>query len=155
MSYPSSVRLTSNLSNGAQLFVFSIRQWQIATHQSECPHVRLLPFYRRFGVEPALPLLDEMMSLINLASFRPLEVNCPCRCDVGEDEQALLACLQSMQSGDGQGVGSALDDFFVGPFKATFRRIAQIYLEIFTAVGLSMKPIPQLRVVDTEHPQIH
>ncbi|MEM9621681.1 MAG: hypothetical protein AAF993_08540 [Pseudomonadota bacterium] len=95
------------------------------------------------------------MTLIHLTAYRPLELNCPCRIDLGNDERILLECLQAVQAGQHAVAENLLDSLLVGRFKTTFRRVAADYLRVFNEAGLRLQNRPVLRVVPKPTPVIH
>ena len=129
---------TTSLAVGAQLFVFSARQWLAAAAAKHCPNQLLRPFYDRYDASPALPILDELMCHLSVSTVRPLALNCPCRADLGDDEAELLRALQSVQRGSRPDVLTHLDGFLAGPLRTTFTRIAEAYVAQLRAAGLSL-----------------
>lgn len=141
--------LTSSLTNGAQLFVFSVRQWLIAAHSKQCVHARLGGFYERFEVTSALPILDELMCLLAATAFRGVEVNCPCRVDLGEDELLLLRAMQALQRRDRVTATEVMEGLLSGSFRTTFNRIAEAYLEVLERGKLQVTGVRYLSSVQT------
>lgn len=145
--------LASSLSSGAQLFVFSVRHWLIAANSKQCIHERLEPFYASMNAAPAVAVLDELMCFIAATAFRKLQIHCPCRADLGDDELALLQILQAVQRGDDQCALDAADTLFTGTFRLSFLRIARAYLAELKAASLSVTGVRYLCAVpDTPPP---
>lgn len=136
-----------HLSSGAQLFVFSIRQWLIAAKGSQCIYPTLAPFYRRYKVEDAIAPLDELMFLLARTAERPIEINCPCKLDLREDELSLLQILRAVQSDDKVGAFACLSEWVSGPIKTTFLRVADAYLETLAQGGLKVTGVSHLQLV--------
>ncbi len=141
--------IASNLSSGAQLFVFTMRQWCSAAHAKQCVHQRIQPFYDRFGAEQAASILDEMMCHITATAFRQVEVNCPCRLDLSEDELLVLNALRAIQQGDSPLAGEKISTLLLGPFKTTFVRIADAYVRSLKDASLKLTGVRYLSLVPT------
>lgn len=86
--------LVGELSTGAQLLLFSLRQWQIERGNVANLKCLLLPFYRQLLVEDALPMFQLLMSQIDQGVLEHLTMNCPCRQDLREDELTLIKWLE-------------------------------------------------------------
>ncbi|MEM7002351.1 MAG: hypothetical protein AAF529_16290 [Pseudomonadota bacterium] len=108
---------------------------------------RLGPFYEKFGVNSALPVLDEMMCLVAATAFRSIEVNCPCKSHLGEDELLLLRTMQALQRQDRDTAIEMVDDLLCGSFRITFCRIADAYLEELQAGSLGVTGVRYLSAV--------
>ena len=139
--------LATSLSHGAQLFIFSLRQWFIAARDKQCLYSRLHPFYSRYRVETALPVLDELMCLLATAAFRPIAVHCPCRVDLGEDELMLLQTMQALHRDDHVKANEKLNQVLAGPFCKTFTRIALDYNAILKRADLRLTGMRYLQSV--------
>ena len=143
----SALPTTDSLSVGAQLFIFSVRQWTVVARAKLPLERELEPFYARYSAQDALPILDEMMCHLSVTAFRPIEIKCPCRVDIGVDEFALVQALRSIQSGDTASALGVLDGLLIGRFGTTFIRIAQAYLSTLEAVGLQLTGVRYLSLV--------
>ncbi len=139
--------LASALSVGAQLFVFSGRQWLMTDRSTSCVNDALQPFYDRYNAGSALLLLDELMSQLNVTACRPVIIHCPCRARLGEDELLLVQTLQCVQRGDAPGAANMLAPVFAGTFATTFLRIASSYVAELLAADLSLTGVRYLSAV--------
>ena len=144
---------TASLSAGAQLFVFSIRQWTSAARSKHCIHTLLHPFYNRHGVAQALPVLDEMMWTMAANAIRPIEVSCPCNARVGADEMFVLQCLRALQRDDRSTAQTYLNELFPGPFARTFVRIAEDYVQRLLSARLPLTGARYLELVKDSKPE--
>ncbi len=144
---PSGHLLTTSLSNGAQLFIFSIRQWLAAAQGKQCIHAVLGPFYHRYNAMRALPVMDELMCHLAATAYRPLQVNCPCRADVAEDELALLRTLQAVTRKDADVAKETLGTLVTGPLATTFLRVAKSLVDELQAANLELTGVRRLEVV--------
>ncbi|MEM7077402.1 MAG: hypothetical protein AAF513_02125 [Pseudomonadota bacterium] len=141
--------LASQLSPGAQLFVFSARNWLVAAKSKHCVRGYLAPFYERLGAGDALPVMDELMCNLAVAAFRPIQVHCPCRVDLSEDESLLLDTLRAVQRSDHERANQLAQEFLSGAMATTFIRVADAYVEQLRESNLSVTGMRYLCAVDT------
>ena len=87
-----SVSITE-LSTGAHLAVFSLRQWQIDRGERGALKTVLSPFYRRLGAEDALDAFLTLMSQFDRYGDNPIVCKCPCQERLHENERLLLDWL--------------------------------------------------------------
>ena len=137
----------SSLTTGAQLFIFSLRQWRVAAHGKHCIHDALDPFYARFQAAPAVRVLDEIMSLLCAAAFRPVAINCPCKAELNEDETSLLACIQCVWRADNSAAIMSIEPFIGGRLATTFVRVMSAYVTELRVAGLNVTGRTYLRAV--------
>lgn|GEM_PF-1262919 len=128
----------SCLAIGAQLFVFSVRQWRVAAHSKHCIISALDPFYARYGAGPALGVLDEVMSLLCATAFRPVTINCPCKSELNEDEAMLLVCLQHASRENRHAASRSIQDLIDGRLAISFCRVMTAYAAELRLAGLSV-----------------
>lgn len=100
-----SVSITET-STGAQLAVFSLRQWQIDRGERDALKTVLSPFYRRLGVEEALNAFLTLMSQFDRFGDNPIVFNCPCQELLHENERLFLDWL--LASGESNTLNGAL-----------------------------------------------
>ena len=123
-----SVSITE-LSTGAQLAVFSLRQWQIDRGERGALKTVLSPFYRRLGVEEALDAFLTLMSQFDRYGDRPIVFNCPCQEQLHENERLFLDWL--LASGENNTLDDALKKTaqirnLAKPAAVTFARILSL-----------------------------
>ncbi len=111
-----SVSITET-STGAQLAVFSLRQWQIDRGERDALKTVLSPFYRRLGVEEALNAFLTLMSQFDRYGDNPIVFNCPCQELLHENERLFLDWL--LASGESNTLNDALKK------KAQIRNLAK------------------------------
>ena len=111
-----SVSITE-MSTGAQLAVFSLRQWQIDRGERDALKTVLSPFYRGLGVEEALNAFLTLMSQFDRYEDDPIVFNCPCQELLHENERLFLDWL--LASGESNTLNGALKK------KAQIRNLAK------------------------------
>ncbi len=81
------------ISTGAQLAVFSLRQWQIDRGDRDALKTVLAPFYKRLNVEVALEAFLSLMDQLDRYGDDPLVFNCPCQESLHDNERRFLDWL--------------------------------------------------------------
>ncbi len=143
---PQSVNLQS-LAPGAGLFVSSAREWARAARRRQCVMRPLVGRYQQMGCLDALALLDECMSLLAAAAFRPVCIHCPQAAQLSADEYRLALLLQALQREDSGSARSALAPIVAGRLNFSVRRAAADYVKVVVAARLSCIGVRHLRLV--------
>ena len=138
---------SKSLSFGGQLALWSLRTWTIAAKRKLCAHKALDPLYQRSNCPVAVTYLDESMSLLALAAFRPLQFNCHCSHQLSDDELCLLQCLRALQRGDESEALKHIQQVVGGSLALTFCRVAGLYVEALRVSGHSLTGVSYLAVV--------
>ena len=63
----------TSLSAGAELFVWSVREWLAAARERRCVKRNMIPRYHAVECVDAIVLLDEMMCLLAVSALRMCE----------------------------------------------------------------------------------
>lgn len=130
---------TASLSLGGQLFIWSIRRWRDAMTQRESLDDALAYTYGVAGCPEAIPLVDEVMSLVAVAAFRPFTIRCV-RCQtLSGDEWALLRAAQSLQSGHPERARTFVGTIVAGRLGHAFCRSAKPYVDALAVAGVFLK----------------
>lgn len=140
---------SKSLSFGGQLALWSVRTWTIAAKRKICVHTALDPLYRRSNCHVAVAYLDEAMSLLALAAFRPMHFNCHCSEQLTEDELCVLQCLRALQRGDEGDALLHIQEAIGGRLALTFCRIGNLYVEALCAGGHSLTGVSYLNEVQS------
>ena len=135
------------LSLGGKLFIWSLRYWLVAVRLKQPPASSLRDAYVAAGCAEGEILIDEVMSLIGVASKRPVEIRCCCEKCLSEDETLLLSCLRLLQAGEVDKAATALDGLMVPALSRSVCRIADQYRGLLINAGLSLTSPRQFKVV--------
>jgi hypothetical protein len=84
-----------SISTGAQLIVFSLRQWRGNIGDSEQLRLILEPFFIKLNVAPALDPVMELLCELDLDADEPFVSNCLCSRFLSESELAFLTWLDA------------------------------------------------------------
>ena len=127
---------TASLSLGDQLFIWSVRRWRQAVARQEPLDDALAYTYGVARCPDAIPLIDELMSLVSVAAFRPFAIRCvPCQ-TLSADEWTLLRAVQAVQGGEAERATLLVGGIVAGRLGHTFCRAAQPYAEALAEVGV-------------------
>ena len=129
---------TSSLTVGGRLFVFGVRQWVVCAGLRQPIESRVMPFYRRYGIEQALPFLDELLSFITTTASRNIAVQRPCGSHLGDDELLLLRGLQALQNKNLPSTLQLISGILEPPFRRTYTRLAHSYLSVLEQQSLDL-----------------
>ena len=88
----------SELSQGSQIFIWSIRQWVVSRRSLRCVGCDLASTYGRLGCKPAIAHLDQFMKRIVFAPLRPLELRHPQFPTLSQDERTMLRVPQAVNN---------------------------------------------------------
>ena len=98
----------NEISTGAQLAIFSLRQWQIDRGDPDALETTLKPFYRRLNVDRALDAFLVLSLQFDRCGDDPLVANCPCQHRLHDNELRFLEWL--MVDGASGSLEAALKD---------------------------------------------
>ena len=98
----------NEISTGAQLAIFSLRQWQINRGDPDALETTLKPFYKRLNVNQALDAFLVMSRQFDRYGDDPLIANCPCQHSLHDNELRFLEWL--MVDGASGSLEAALKD---------------------------------------------
>lgn len=138
---------SKSLSFGGQLVLWSLRTWTIAAKRKLCVQKALDPIYQRSNCQVAVAYLDESMSLLALAAFRPMRFNCHCSRALSDDELCILQCLRALQRGDESEALRHIQQAVGGRLALTFCRVAGLYVEALRVSGHSLTGVSYLTEV--------
>lgn len=139
---------TSSLAAGAGLFVWSARQWLVASRERRCIKRDLIPRYHAAECVDAIVLLDEMMCLLAISALRPIQIRCSGSSALSEDETALVQSLRAVQRDDDGLARRHLATMMPLPFSRAFLRPARLYVAALCAVDLAFTGARHLTAVD-------
>lgn len=139
---------TKMLSLGGQLFVWSARRWLVAGQRKEQIHEVLAHPYQAAKCPEAAQLLDEMMSIVAVSSFRPVTIRCLHCPSLDKDEWLLTQAVRKLQTNNEQGAAEVVDEFIRGALATTFLRVAALYANSLSKVGKRITRANFLRIVE-------
>tara|TARA_B100001094_G_scaffold326408_1_gene382490 strand:- start:669 stop:1163 length:495 start_codon:yes stop_codon:yes gene_type:complete len=149
-NHPSKIQ-TKTLSTGGQLFVWSARRWLIAAQKKEQIEMALAHPYRTAKCPGAAKLLDEIMSILAVSSFRSVTIRC-LHCPVlDNDEWLLIQILRKLQTNDEKEAARLVDEFMRGALATTFLRAANLYATSLSNVGKPITRITFLRLIENQN----
>ena len=129
---------TETLSLGGQLFIWSARRWRVAVEREESVEEALAYTYGIARCPEAIALLDETMSLVAVAAFRPVAIRCV-RCPtLSEDERDLLRAIQDVQRGHHARAATHVGRILAGRLRQAFCRSAAAYAEALDAADVPL-----------------
>ena len=140
----------SSLTSGAQLLVWSARQWLACAKTQRCVHEALALPYAQHNISQAIMPLDESMTLLALGASRQIELGCLCASVLREDERTLLAAFRYLQCNDLEQAMSVVTPLIHGCLKRTFCRTAAAYTEQLQTVNMKLNGTAYLQAVRTE-----
>ena len=139
----------ASLSAGAELFVWSVREWLAAAREKQCVKRNLIPRYHAAECVDAIVLLDEMMCLLAVSALRPIQIrHCGCS-SLSEDEMLLVQCLRAVQRGDDELARQQLAALLSAPFNRTFLRPARQYASALCDADLAFTGARFLMAVES------
>jgi hypothetical protein len=106
--YSESYVSINEISTGAQLAIFSLRQWQIDRGDPDALETTLKPFYKRLNVDQALDAFLVLSRQFDRCGDDPLVANCPCQHRLHDNELRFLEWL--MVDGASGSLKAALKD---------------------------------------------
>ena len=139
----------ASLSAGAELFVWSAREWLAAARERRCVKRHLIPRYHAVECVDAIVLLDEMMCLLAVSALRPIQIRHSGCSALSEDEMLLVQCLRAVQRGDDELARQHLAGLLPGPFNRTFLRPAGQYASAICNAGLAFTGARHLMAVQS------
>lgn len=104
-------------------------------------------YYKHHNALAAVPLMDEMMTLLATTAHRHMEVRCFCSDTVGEDEATLLFALRALQHGDLTSAQRILRPLLGGNLSRSFCRVGSEYTQSLKAAGLELSGVAYLQAV--------
>lgn len=140
---------THELSTGAQLFLFSVREWKMSVRFSYNFGPKLVGMYNRFSVGAAIPTLDELMHQLAITAIRPPKIYCQCKTKISADELSLVNSMIALQKEDLPSATECMEKLVTGNFARTFHRIGQAYVDELSSKELSLSGLGRLRLVKT------
>ncbi len=146
----SAVVLTS-LSTGAQLFIQSVRSWAQAARERRCIKRELIPLYLNHNCLDAMEPLDELMSLLALAAYRPVQLNGASAIALTPDELTLLQAMRAIQRNHPDVARSELSGLNTGRLNHTWRRVAAAYLSALSVSGLTCTGLQPVTFARGDH----
>ncbi len=129
---------TASLSCGAQLFIWSLRQWVVAVKHKTPPIPLITTPYEMANCPDAPPLIDELMCFLAVSSNRQLEIRCCCRPTLSEDEMLLLSCLRLLQREQASAGATLMEHMMLPGLSRTFCRLADEYQQLLQAAGMTL-----------------
>lgn len=142
---------TKTLSPGGQLFVWSARRWLIAAQKKEQIEMALAHPYQTAKCPGAAKLLDEIMSILAVSSFRPVTIRC-LHCPVlDNNEWLLIQTLRKLQTNDEKEAAVLVDEFMRGALATTFLRAANLYATSLSKIDKPITRINFLRLVENQN----
>lgn len=140
---------TASLAAGARLFVWSARQWLLASREKRCIKRDLIPRYHAADCVDAIVLLDEMMCLLAISALRPIQIRCSGSSTLSEDETMLVQSLRAVQRDDDGLARRHLATMMPLPFSRAFLRPARLYVAALCAADLVFTGARYLTAVDS------
>lgn len=137
----------SQLDTGAEIFITSTRIWVNAAKARTCIYQVLADTYIKANCPHGLTVLDELLCLLSTAAIRPVTIHCHHKNLLSPDEVQLMRILQAIEGEQVRVAQFEVTELIKGPLNRTFRRIAEEYVRVLNAAGLSFKNANELRLV--------
>ncbi|MEM6545195.1 MAG: hypothetical protein AAF680_09830, partial [Pseudomonadota bacterium] len=137
----------SQLANGAQLFVWSARQWMVTTRANRCVGCDLSGPYKRFECGGAVRHIDQYMTILTRCSINPVELRYVAHHYLSAGERNMLRVAQASQVAIETGTALAAASQLVGEHAQTLYDAARRYSVQLSVAGLNMASFRQLKLV--------
>ena len=135
------------LTTGAQLFVWSASQWLACAQTQRCVFDALSLQYTHHSAQAAVPLLDELMTVLAVGAYRQIALGCLCSNALRDDELTLLSALRFLQQQNLDRAMHALDPLMGGSIKRAFCRSAEVYVSTLQQADLNLCGVAYLKPV--------
>lgn len=90
---------SDTLSFAEQMLLWSMRIWVVGLQKRIPVGEKLHEAYSRAGAPRAVGLVDNLMVVVGHGAIRQLDINCPCRKGLSEDERSILDLAALYQGG--------------------------------------------------------
>ena len=111
------------LADGAWLLVRGMRLWKKACAQRTCIFAATHQEFSSYNCKVSVRYLDEMMSLFQVASHRPLEINSVTAQDATQDKLIVVATLRLIADNRYEQASGQLGNFVKGPLNLSIIRV--------------------------------
>ena len=111
------------LADGARLLVRGMRLWKKACAQRTCIFAATHQEFSSYNCKVSVRYLDEMMSLFQVASHRPLVINSVTARDAIQDELIVVATLRLIADNRYEQASGQLRNLVKGPLNLSIIRV--------------------------------
>lgn len=139
---------TAELSTGATLFIWSIRQWLVSARERQCIKRALMIPYHRLDCVSAIYPLDALMCVMTDGARRRIQIRCPHQSRLSDDERQLLLLLQASQRRDPATARREAGNLVHLSQTANLQEAAEAYARVLAHSGLSLSAPPKLTLLD-------
>lgn len=140
--------LMSDLSTGAQLFIWSIRKWLQTRRFPEKFAGQIQGAHERIRVPEAAEAIEECMALLATGALRPVLIECPCKTQLSCDELTLLNVCRALQSAHEQVAAKLITRLLRGRLGRIYCRSARDYGVALSRAGLDLTRITKLKIAE-------
>lgn len=136
----------ANLSDGARLIVWSLRQWVVSAHLGRCTTCDLAKPYTAFSCTGALTEVQKFMVLLTREANRQIDIRHPREALLSIDEIILLrlVAMSGRRYRYAEHLARGLVDHRAIDILCSR---AKVYVEELNAVGLSLYGWPEMQLV--------
>ncbi|MEM8563882.1 MAG: hypothetical protein AAGF57_16710 [Pseudomonadota bacterium] len=136
------------LSYGAQLCIWSIRQWVSSVNLGRCVGCDLHKTYQELACVPAIIRLHEFMNLLGDLATRQIDVRNQREQDLSYDEWTMLRLIALAGHGDRPRYMRHLARGLIHPSRVDqLCALARAYCDALTTANLSLSGWPELKLV--------
>lgn len=136
----------AELSQGSQIFIWSIRQWLVSRRSLRCAGCDLSSTYIRLGCKPAIAHLDQFMRRIVYTPVRPLELRHPQFPTLSQDERTMLRVPQTVHRYAERKAAIGAASQLVSDNREDLLEFASRYVTALAASGLTLNNYRHLRL---------
>jgi len=142
------------LSPGARLLIWSIRQWVVSAHLRRCPSCDLFQPHADMGCPQAVEAMHGVMSFVSSDAARKITLKHPADAHLTQDEFAILrlfALTERKSLRHAERIAQGLVKTRITQICAA----ARCYRSDIASVGMELSGWPELRLVSSIHRAEH
>ncbi|MEL7296448.1 MAG: hypothetical protein AAGJ86_02235 [Pseudomonadota bacterium] len=125
------------LSDGARLLTESMREWARSVREQECSCGALRELYGYYGVEAALPIGNELMCYVSVATQQRLALHGQNVETLADDEWLMIRIVRAVERDDPETAYRLCADHFPGSLATTLFRVMGAFVSVAVKHGLS------------------
>ena len=137
------------LADGARLLVRGMRLWKKACAQRTCIFAATHQEFSSYDCKVSVRYLDEMMSLFQVASHRPLVINSVTARDATQDELIVVATLRLIADNRYEQASGQLRNLVKGPLNLSIIRVCADIAVSFKKKQLSFYQRPYMALTNS------
>lgn len=136
--YSNNDRHLQILSKGAQIVIYSLRNWHLSVIKKKNPRFQIYEFYRRYNLASSATLFDQMIQYSTAESFKIIQVDHVNHPRLNSDEQTFLKCLMYIEALDEAKAVQVIGQFVDESLIFTFLNVARDYVKTLVDEGYSL-----------------